>query len=807
MQFGQGETVLAKFQMNIRARLIAGFGILCVLLAAVVGMTLIEVHGVNDATDRTVNLRVPTALNAADIASGIYATRASLLGWLVTKDDAFKTERAALWKGIQDHVPDMDRLSQGWTSAQNKERWQQAKPLLDELRSAQDKAEAIAHTADEQPANKMLATEAAPLIKLMLQKVTAIIDEESKIASTDQRKSLLIGFADTRGSLAMLSGAIRTYLLTADPAFKTEYEELWAINKKKIELLKQRRQEMTPDQSIAFDAFVEAHAKFAPLPQKMFDIRASDRWNAAQWLLKNETVPRANQLLDIFVGTKNAAGSRSGGLVSSQHDLLKTEGIKVLDDVNFLVKLLWAFLGAGIGIAAAVVYMTNRSIVPPIKRMVDAMGQLAGGNHAVEIPAIDSTDEIGLMAKAVQVFKGNAIAKLQLEETQKVDRDGQTRRQEEIDQLIGFFGRSMSGSFKSLSATSADMSRTSTSLESAAQTTGSQATLVLGEVGQTSINIQTVAAASQQLSASISEISRQAGESARGSTAAMQQAEAVVAKVEELRHAASEIGNVVKLINTIAGQTNLLALNATIEAARAGESGRGFAVVAGEVKALAEQTAKATSEIAHQVASIQSATGGAAEAIQEISGTIRSVNETAVAIATAVEQQGAATQEIARSIESVTVNAATMARSMEQVQGAVEETSGNAANVKRTTMALSVDTGVLSSEVQDFLSALRDLGATRQLRALDVNLATSATAGGQTVPGRVTKLSPGMALFDGALQVPAGTLVELRIDRLDRPLRGRFVDRIAGGCQIQLLLNHEHLSFMESAMTRLAAAA
>jgi methyl-accepting chemotaxis protein len=449
-----------------------------------------------------------------------------------------------------------------------------------------------------------------------------------------------------------------------------------------------------------------------------------------------------------------------------------------------------------------------RWITTPLARLTDGMKELADGNFGVVLPGLRRKDEVGQMAQAVEAFKVKAEQKARSEaEVQKVGQDAMARRQEEIDQLIGFFGRSMGGSFKSLSVTSANMSRTSTSLESAAQTTGSHAVLVLGEVGQTSLNIQTVAAASQQLSASISEIGRQASESARGSTQAMQQAEAVVAKVEELRHAAAEIGNVVKLINTIAGQTNLLALNATIEAARAGEAGRGFAVVAGEVKALAEQTAKATSDIAHQVASIQSATNGAAEAIREISGTIRGVNETAVAIATAVEQQGAATQEISRSIESVTVNAASMTRSMEQVQGAVDATSGSAAEVKRTTEALSADTNILSTEVQDFLASLRDLGESRQLRALDVNLAASAIAGGQTTPGRVTKMSPGMAVFDGPLQVAPGTLLELQIDKLDRSLHGRFVDRIAGGCQIQLLLNHEHLSFMEAAMTRLAAAA
>ena len=251
----------------------------------------------------------------------------------------------------------------------------------------------------------------------------------------------MIGFADLRGSMAMAIGAIRAYLLTADMAFKKEFEELWALNQKKFEALAKRRAEMTSDQQSAFDALVDARAKFSPLPQKMFEIRASDRWNMAQWFLTNEAAPRANKLLDIFAGAKDAAGSRSGGMVSRQQDNLKRDGDATLAETSFLMTLLWVLLGVGIGVAVTVVYLTNRSIVPPILKMVGAMGQLAGGDHSVAIPATDKKDEIGLMARAVLIFKENMIKAKELAEKEAEAIKARVARAARVNELTQYVRR------------------------------------------------------------------------------------------------------------------------------------------------------------------------------------------------------------------------------------------------------------------------------------------------------------------------------------------------------------------------------
>ena len=697
---------MTLLNLNIRGRLILGFSVLCALLAIVIGTTIVKVSAVNEATNRTVNLRVPTAMTASDVVAGVYASLASLRGWLITGNDAFKTERATLWKEIQRYGARMDDISGHWTSEQNKADWKQAKPLLDELRSAQDKAEAIAHTIDEQPAAKLLATEAAPLARIMLQKATSIIDEEGSIASTDARKSLLIGFADLRGSMAMAIGAVRAYLLTADLVFKKEFEELWALNQKKFDALATRRSEMTSAQRSAFDALVDARAKFSPLPQRC---SISARRTAGTWRngFDQRGGARAKKLLDIFRGRKGRRRSRSGGMVSRQQDSLKRDGDAVLAETSFLMTLLWVLLGVGIGVAVTVVYLTNRSIVPPILKMVSAMGQLAGGDHSVAIPATDKKDEIGLMARAVLIFKENMIKAKELADKEAEAIKARVARAARVNELTQAFDASISTVLRSVASASTELQATASSMTATAEETSNQATAVAAATEEASTNVQTVAAASEELASSVTEISRQVAQSAAIAQKAVEEADRTNTTVQGLYEGAASIGDVVKLINDIASQTNLLALNATIEAARAGEAGRGFAVVASEVKSLAEQTAKATEQIGAQITAIQNSSSDAVTAIRGITSTISEMNEIASAIASAVEEQGSATQEIARNVQQAALGTGEISANVVGVQQAAGDTGAAAHQVLQASSELSRQSETMRGEVETFLSNIK----------------------------------------------------------------------------------------------------
>jgi methyl-accepting chemotaxis protein len=357
-----------------------------------------------------------------------------------------------------------------------------------------------------------------------------------------------------------------------------------------------------------------------------------------------------------------------------------------------------------IGIAWAVA----RSVVKPLSRLKMRMAALSTGELDSPVVDVDRRDEIGEMARTVEVFKGAMIEtdRLRAEQTELEQRQLQQRKID-MHRLADDFEGAVGEIIETVSSASSELESSALTLTATAERAEDLTTKVAAASEEASTNVQSVASATEQLTASVNEISHQVQESARMANDAVTQARKTNGRIGELSKAAARIGDVVELINTIAGQTNLLALNATIEAARAGEAGRGFAVVASEVKALAEQTAKATGEIGQQITGIQAATQESVNDIREISGTIEKLSEISSTIAAAVEEQGAATQEISRNVQQVAHGTMQVSSNITDVQRGASETGSASSQVLSAAQSLSGDSNRLKLEVGKFLSSVR----------------------------------------------------------------------------------------------------
>ena len=351
----------------------------------------------------------------------------------------------------------------------------------------------------------------------------------------------------------------------------------------------------------------------------------------------------------------------------------------------------------------------GRSVSKPLKAMTGAMIELANGNFAVVLPGLGRRDEIGDIAQAVETFKVNAEQKAreEAEEKSRQERLLAEQRKADMIRMADSFEGAVGEIVETVSSASTELEASAGVLTTTAARSQELTTMVEAASEEAATNVQSVASASEELSASVNEISRQVQESARIANEAVVQAQQTNNRVGELSQAAARIGDVVELINAIAGQTNLLALNATIEAARAGEAGRGFAVVASEVKALAEQTAKATGDIGRQIADIQSATEHSVSSIRGISGTIAKLSEISSTIAAAVEEQGAATQEISRNVQQAALGTSQVSAHISDVRQGASETGSASTQVLSAAQSLSGDSNRLKLEVGKFLNSVR----------------------------------------------------------------------------------------------------
>jgi len=415
-------------------------------------------------------------------------------------------------------------------------------------------------------------------------------------------------------------------------------------------------------------------------------------------------IARADQTIDENVKIQRALDGAVATLVGDAEKSMQSGSIKLVEDLSRNRMLLLIVAAVSVLVAGAIgVFYVQRRLVRRLTSVGDAMRRLSSGETDLAVPAAADRDEIGEMARSLEVFRAGEIDRREMAERRGAEEAAQRQRTATIEQMIGDFRATVTAVIAAVTDNVSRMETTARTLSSIAAEADNQARAASTSSEQTSSNVRSVAGATEELGASILEISDQASQANGVVERAAEIAQSADQLVGQLSSGAARIGDVVKLIRAIAEQTNLLALNATIEAARAGDAGRGFAVVASEVKTLASQTAKATEDISAQIGAIQGSTAQAVEAIRQISGVMGDISRFTSTIAASVEEQSASTQEIGRNVHEAATGARELAGNMATVTEAIEETNRSATHVLDASSALTAQAGTLQQAVDEFL--------------------------------------------------------------------------------------------------------
>jgi methyl-accepting chemotaxis protein len=576
----------------------------------------------------------------------------------------------------------------------------QAATKLADVRAQTDRAISVPMNGRDQAAVKAFLPGTSQVVAIIEPLLNRL---ENRVANADASLTALLNIARIAQDLRISAGARAATMSPAISAHRPLTAAEFATmdrNQGRVDVDRERIDSdvdqlgrparLSSTMKEAFDGYFGSVA--LDIEKQMAPARSDGKFTITSDEFAANTVPA----LVRFFGIRDAALAEAADRASAARDSALTMLVVAIVVVMALF-----------GVLAGVTLMLRRRVITPLANLTDAVGELAAGRHEVTIPASGRDDEIGSMAGSLQVFKEALIAKKAADEQAATEADAKIQRGQRVDRITSDFETMIGEIVNIVSQASTELEASAGTLTATAERSEELATTVAAASEEASTNVQSVASATEEMASSITEISRQVQDSARIATEAVGQAQKTNDRVGELARAASRIGDVVELITSIAGQTNLLALNATIEAARAGEAGRGFAVVASEVKALAEQTAKATGEISQQISGIQTATQESVGAIKEIGDTIGRMSEIASAIASAVEEQGAATREISRNVQQAAHGTQQVSANITDVQRGASETGSASAQVLSAAKSLSTESGRLKREVGQFLNAVR----------------------------------------------------------------------------------------------------
>ncbi|MCP3674926.1 MAG: HAMP domain-containing protein [Gammaproteobacteria bacterium] len=422
-------------KLKVGQKLAVGYGAVLLILIALVAFIEYKLVGQEELQNSIVELRVPTNIAGHDLVNGVNYSLAALRGYMILGKERFKQQRQDAWKDIDKNLDIMTEMSKSWTVPKNVEKLQELKIVFREFRKAQQQIENISHSEDEQPAMKILLNEAAPKAQKVIMSITDIINEEKKQDATSARKALLVTFADSRGSFAMGLASIRAFLISGEPKWVDDFNQRWEVNTARLETIKKNSQILTSTQQEHLNIYISNREAFAPLPQKMFDIRGSNKWNMANFLLGTEAAPRAGKIL------KHLAE-----MVASQNQLVADDVSSLKEESSFVKTISIVATLIALVIGSFIGWYISKTIVGSLTEAMAASERIAGGDLSIPIES-NSQDETGQLLRTMSQLQEKLTQVIEIDIQSIVDtaKSGDLSQRINLDNKDGFYEKLSSG--------------------------------------------------------------------------------------------------------------------------------------------------------------------------------------------------------------------------------------------------------------------------------------------------------------------------------------------------------------------------